>query len=146
MEGCLAPGFVPLLFAAGTMSWQETVVMAGASGIVQTLWKAPRRPVLIQVLFNAANLAISMAAAFAVSHAVAPRQLVAQLAAAVMIFEVVNTLSVSAIICLVSRSSLSGVWRNCHLWTFPFHLAGAAMAAVWVRTDLALSPYISQPD
>jgi hypothetical protein len=139
MESCITPSFVPLLFASGTLSWQETAVMAAAAGITQTLWKAKDRPQLIQVAFNGANLAIAMGAAYAVSHAVAHNQILVELAAAVTVFEVVNTLFVSMVICLVTGSPLNSIWRNCHMWAFPFHLAGAALAAVWIQSDLAMS-------
>ena len=113
--------------------------MAAAAGVVQTLWKARRRPVLIQVLFNGANLAIAMGSAYAISHAIAPHQILVQLASAITVFEALNTLSVSTVICLVSRSPLSGIWRNCHLWTFPFHLTGAMLAAVWIQSEFLTS-------
>jgi hypothetical protein len=143
MEGCISPSFVPLLFAAGTMSWPETAVMAAVAGLVQTLWKAQRTPQLVQVLFNTATLAIAMGGAHALSHAVAPRQVLVQLGAAVTVFEILNTLTVSVVICLVSGSSLSSMWRNCHLWAFPFHLAGAVLAAVWIQSDVAMSVSIT---
>ena len=139
MESCITPSFVPLLYAAGTMGWQETTVMAAAAGIMQSLWRAERRPQPIQVAFNGANLAVAMGAAYAISHAVAPHQLLVQLAAAGTVFEVLNTLSVSTVICLFSKAPLSKIWRNCHLWTFPFHLCGAALAALWIHSDIAMS-------
>jgi len=139
MESSIAPNFVPLLFAAGTMSWQETVVMAAVSGVLQTLWKPKRPPMAVQVLFNGANLAIAVGVGFAVSHALAANQLLVQLAIAVIVFEVVNTLSVSAVVCLVTSSPLTSVWRSCHLWAFPYQLCGAVLAAVWTQSDTALS-------
>jgi len=114
-------------------------VIAGAAGIVQSLWRAKKRPQIVQVLFNGANLAIAMGCAYAISHSAAPGQIWGQLAIAVTVFEAINTLSVSTVICLVMDAPLSRVWRNCHLWTFPFHLAGAGLAAVWVQSDLSLS-------
>src|SRR5664279_4647366 len=123
MEGCITPSFVPLLFAAGTMSWQETVAMAAAAGVLQTVWKPKRAPMAIQALFNGANLAIAIGAGFAVSHSVAPNQVLVEMAVTVVVFEILNTLSVSTVVCLVTGSSLRGVWRNCHLWAFPYHLS-----------------------
>ena len=138
MEGCITPNFVPLLFAAGTMTWQETVVIAAAAGVMQTLWKAKKPPQLIQVFFNGANLALSMGTAFAISHEVSPNQILVQLGIAAIVYEVLNTLSVSMVIQLITGAPLAGVWRNCHLWTFPYHLAGALVAAVSMHTELAM--------
>jgi hypothetical protein len=139
MDGSISPSFVPILFAAGTMSWQETVAMAAAAGILQTLWKPRKKPLAVQVLFNSANMVIALGAGFAVSHAVAPHPLLVQLAVAVTVFEVVNTFSVSIIVCLVGRSPFRSMWSNCHLWAFPYHLSGAALAAIWTQYDAGMS-------
>ena len=138
MESCVSPSFVPLLFAAGTMSWQEAVVMAAVAGAVQTVWKPKGRIQAIQVAFNSANLAVSMAFAFGVSHNAAPNQVLVQLGIAALIYEVVNTVSVSTVINLLTQAPLAGIWRNCHLWTFPYQLAGGLVAALWIQTDLAM--------
>src|SRR3954452_8110166 len=80
MEGCISPSFIPLLFAAGTMSWQETIVMASAAGVLQSLWRAKKRPQIVQVLFNGANLATAMGCAYGISHSAAPTNILVQLA------------------------------------------------------------------
>jgi hypothetical protein len=141
MEGCISPNFVPILYAMGTMGWPETVVMAGVAGLAQSLWKTKRRPLVIQVLFNAANLALAAGAGFAISHAFTSggSQLLMQLAAGVTVYEVLNTLSVSVVVCLATGSSLGNIWRNCHLWTFPYHLSGAALAALWTQSNATMS-------
>ena len=143
MESCISPNFVALLYSVGTMSWQESVVMAGAAGIMQTLWRAEKRPMLIQVLFNGANLALALGTAFVVSDALAGGRILFRLAIAVMVFEVLNTFSVSMIVTLITGDRLKGIWRNCHLWTFPYHLCGAVMAGVWIQSDLLMSASVT---
>ena len=138
MDSCITPSLVPLLFSAGTMSWQETFVMAAAAGVVQTLWKPKRRAQAIQVVFNSANLGVSMGLAYGISHAVAPHQILVQLGIAAVVYELLDTFSVSTVIQLLNGAPLANIWRNCHLWTFPYHLAGALVAAVWIQTDLAV--------
>jgi hypothetical protein len=86
----MSPSFVPLFFSAGAISWQETVVLAAGSGVLQTLWKPRRPPIALQVAFNGANLAIAMGAAFAVSRALGGNQILLQLAVAALVFEVLN--------------------------------------------------------
>src|SRR5450432_719542 len=75
IEGCISPSFIPLLFSAGMMSWQETVVMAALSGILQTLWNPKRPPMTVQVLFNSANLSMAIGIGFAVAHTLAANQI-----------------------------------------------------------------------
>jgi hypothetical protein len=137
-ETCVCPSFVPFLFAVGTMSWQEAVVIAAAGGILQTLWKPKRKPMPIQVFFNAANLLIAVGVSHAVSSALAQNQTGVRLAIAAVVFDVLNTLNVATVLCLLSGSPLSGVWRSCHFWAFPYHLVGAALAAVWAQTETAV--------
>ena len=139
MDGCISPNFVPVLFAVGSLSWQETVVMAAAAGGMQTLWK-PRAqpPQVIQILFNAANLSLAAGCAYAMSHALAGNQILVELAIAALVYEVLNTLGVSTVIQLITGSPLAGIWRNCHLWTFPYVLAGAVVALIWIQADLTM--------
>ena len=138
MDGCISPSLVPLLFAAGTMSWQETFTLAALAGVLQTLWKPKGRPQAIQVLFNGANLSLSMGCAYAISHGLAPSQILVQLGIAAVVYEVLDTPSVSTVIQLIGGGSLAGIWRNCHLCTFPYHLAGVVVASLWMQTDLAM--------
>lgn len=35
LTGTISPAFVPILFAAGKMNWQETVVIAALAGLTQ---------------------------------------------------------------------------------------------------------------
>ena len=112
--------------------------MAAVAGVIQTLWKPKNRAQTIQVLFNGANLAVSMGLSYGISHALAPHQILVQLGIAAVVYELLDTLSVSTVIHLISGAPLAGIWRNCHLWTFPYHLAGALVAALWMQTDLAM--------
>jgi hypothetical protein len=136
MESCITPNFVPILFAAGSMSWQETVVMTAVAGVVQTIWKPKGRLQAVQIFFNGANLALSMGSAYALAHWMAPNQVLVQLGIAAIMYEVLDTLSVSAVIQLITQAPLRAIWRNCHLWTFPYHLAGAVVVSFWLQADL----------
>jgi hypothetical protein len=53
----------------------------------------------------------------------------AALAPAATVFFIMNTGMVSLILALISKTSLVAKWRQCHLWTFPYYLVGAAIAA-----------------
>jgi hypothetical protein len=41
-----------------------------------------------------------------------------------------NTLMVSEVLALLQSQNVVVIWKNCHLWSFPYYLVGAAVAAV----------------
>ena len=139
MTGTISPSVVPVLFAVGTMSWQETVVISALAGLTQCLWRPKRAPAKVQILFNGANFALSGGVAYSVSHRVAGSAPHMTLLAAAIVFQLVDTLTVATVLSLLQGESLRSIWRNCHLWSFPYILAGGAFAAVWVQSDLPAS-------
>jgi hypothetical protein len=52
LTGTISPGFVFLLVAVARLSWSETVAIGVASALVQSLWRAKRRPANLQIGFN----------------------------------------------------------------------------------------------
>lgn len=129
ITGTISPGFVPVLFAAVKLSWQETVLSAAALGLMQCLWRARKRPTALQVAFNGANLAIASGLGWLLAGTVRSSAVLAFVVAAI-VFQVADTLAVSTVLCLIEGGSIRSLWRNCHLWSFPYILTGGALAAV----------------
>jgi hypothetical protein len=121
------------------MSWQETLVIAALAGLTQSVWRPRRSPTKLQVLFNGANLALSSGVAFGVSHRVAGSAPLMMFLVASIVFQLVDTLTVATVLSLVEGESLRSIWRNCHLWSFPWILAGGGFAAVWAQSNLPAS-------
>jgi len=92
---------------------------------------------VLQIAFNGANLGLAVGVAYAISHAAAASATLALFLVAAAVFQVVNTLIVAVVLSLLEHQSLRGIWRNCHFWSFPYHLAGAVLAAVWTQNDHA---------
>ena len=138
IDGTLSPGFVFLLVAMARLSWSETVAIGVASALVQSLWRAKRRPGGLQIGFNAATVAISGALAYGVSHGLTQTgsDPVLLLAVSGIVLLVINTLMVSAILCLLRDAPLSTVWRSLQLKAVPYYMAGGLLAGVWSRADL----------
>jgi len=136
MEGTIGLGFVVTLSAIAALSLPEVLVLACGSGVVQTCWHAARRPMRVQVAFNAACLMAGNAAAWLLCrHILAARLdglLVAQLTLACAVQYAVNSLMVSRIIAYLQEKPLHEVWRECYFWTFPYYLVGAAAAALGI--------------
>lgn len=139
MTGTISPSVVPILFAAGKMSWQEAVVIAAFAGLVQCVWRPKRKPTLLQVLFNGANFAISTGVAYSVSRQVATSAPLLSFFVAAIVFQLVDTVSVATILSLIQETPIRSLWRNCHVWSFPYILAGGGFAAAWAQASLPAS-------
>jgi MASE9 protein len=153
LSGTISLGFLFVLLAATDLSLGETVTIAAATGLVQTIWRTQKRPSILQVLFNIANLAISAGLAFEVSHLaisaglIGGASLLPTLALTVAIFFAVNTGLVSGVLALLEDKPFQATWSHWFLWVFPYYFAGAALVAIvdsqmrggdW-RTGLALT-------
>jgi len=139
MQGTLTPGFVLLLAAIAQLSLAETAVMAAVVGVVQVLWRSARRPMLAQILFNPACLALSAALAWVLSRVLLEAWLdhsvVGVLLVSTLVMYGLNTVIVAAMLALLARKPLSGVWQICNFWSLPYYLVGAAAAGIMTATS-----------
>src|SRR5262249_37777274 len=68
IQATMSANFLFILVGILDLSYSETLLMGCLGGLVQTLWQSKPRPRPIQVLFNFANLALSITAADLVFH------------------------------------------------------------------------------
>jgi hypothetical protein len=139
LHGTISVNFVFILMALTQFSLAETLTIAFAATLVQSLWRPKTRPRIAQVLFNTSTVLISTALAYAAARAVPGQDhpFIA-LAPAATIFFVMNTGMISLVLALVSKSTLAAVWKQCHLWAFPYYLVGAAIAAAIAQSSLTV--------
>jgi hypothetical protein len=134
ITGTMSVNFLFILIGIADFTMAQTLTMGCAAIVVQCLWRASRQPRPIQVAFNVAALAISIAAAYQVSHFVLmlarADSLSALLVMAACTFFLSNTLLVSGVLCLVEGQPLKRIWQHCYLWSFPYYLAGCAIAGL----------------
>ena len=138
ITGTISVNFLLILIAVALFTFSETVLLASVACILQCLWRPRSRPRLVQVSFNVATLAISSGASYRISHLFAgsPAQhLGVLLAVAAAFYFTADTLLVSGVLSLVQGKSLFAVWQQCYLWSFPYYLAGAAIAGLAVSTS-----------
>lgn len=132
IQATMSANFLFILVGILDLSYPETLLMGCLGGLVQSLWQAKPRPRVIQILFNFANLALSISLA----HLVFQSQLAYEiglrwpllLAAASTTYFAMNTMSVSGIIAMTERRNPILVWKECYLWSFPYYLLGALIA------------------
>lgn len=138
MEGTSSPSFIPIVFAVVQCPWQQTMVIAASAAIVQTFWKAGRRPSAIQIAFNAANFVLSAAVAGAVA-ASAPSGSSLRFVVAAVALQVLMTWNVALIVALIHRTHPDQIWKQCQMWSFPYHLSGGLLAAACAQAGSTAS-------
>src|SRR5664279_5755595 len=57
-------------------------------------------------------------------------QVLVSVAAATMAYFLAGTLSIAAVVALSESKNLRKVWRECYIWSFPYYLAGSAIATM----------------
>jgi len=132
IQATMSANFLFILVGILDLSYPETLLMGCLGGLVQSLWQAKPRPHVIQILFNFANLALSISLAHLVFHSELAYNLGLRwpllLAAASTTYFAMNTMSVSGIIAMTERRNPLMVWKECYLWSFPYYLLGALIA------------------
>src|SRR5947209_5529427 len=63
IQATMSANFLFILVGILDLSYPETLLMGCLGGLAQSLWQSKPRPRLIQILFNFANLALSIPAA-----------------------------------------------------------------------------------
>ncbi len=128
----MSANFLFILVGILDLSYPETLLMGCFGGLVQSIWQSKPRPRLTQILFNFANLSISITAANLVFHSRAASHLglgwPLLLVSASTTYFAINTMSVSGIIALTQKRNPLLVWKECYLWSFPYYLLGAMIA------------------
>jgi Ca2+/Na+ antiporter len=134
ITGTISVNFLFILIGIADFTLAETLTMGCLAILMQCLWRTRRRPRVVQVAFNVAAMAVTIAAAYQVSHfamALARAEsLSAMLALAACVFFVSNTLLISGVLSLLEGRPLNKIWQQCYLWSFPYYLVGSAIAGL----------------
>ena len=132
IEATMSANFLFILVGILDLTYPETLLVGCLGGLAQSLWQSKPRPRLIQIIFNLANLSLSITAANLVFHSSFAYQHGFRwpllLTAASTTYFLMNTMSVSGIIAMTETRNPFLVWRECYLWSFPYYLLGALIA------------------
>ncbi len=139
VPGCVSVNFLFVLVGIVELPVPQVVVLAAAAALIQCVWRPKARPLFVQVLFSVANVAIAAALAGYVYHFrpwYAPRlPEPLPLALAAGVYFLANTFPVAVIVALTEKRPLRATWTDCHCWTLPYYMIGAAVAeAVHITT------------
>jgi len=130
ITGSYSLNFLFLLAGIQYFSLAETLLAGCAAALVQSLFHAKKRPAPIQILFNMANLAVSIAAAFWLARQVLAGHGIpapASLAMVAFVYFVINTGLVSGVLSLLQDQPLRETWEQWYEWSLPYYLLGAVV-------------------
>lgn len=134
ITGTYSVNFLFLLIGVAFFSLPETLLVACAAAVVQSLWRTKQRSSTVQVLFNMANLTLSVSAAFGIAHGIFEEGLhtyrPAVLALVACVYFVLNTLLVSGVLSLLQGKSLRDICGQWYEWSFPYYMVGAALVGL----------------
>ena len=140
VTGTLSVSFLFILAGMAELGALETMLIGVGSALVQIYWGAKRRPLLYQVLFNLASIAIAIRFAEAALHWAQAMgvSLPFQLVCATAAYFIANTVPIAIAIAVTEQRSLYTVWRECYFWALPYYLLGATLVCVlhWVNQNL----------
>jgi diguanylate cyclase (GGDEF)-like protein/putative nucleotidyltransferase with HDIG domain len=133
IDGTMSVNFLFILLAVMEMSFAETLLISVGAVLVQSIWKRSKSIKPVQFIFNLSQLTVASAAAFvvyrlAITTVLQNSRPLGVMAASATYF-VLNTLAMSLVISLTEQKNTLQVWRECYVWSFPYYLVGAAIAA-----------------
>jgi hypothetical protein len=134
-DGTYSLSFLFLLYGIAHFSFAETVLAGCAGAVAQSLLNARKRSSPIQVLFNTANVTVSVGACFLIARvwlasgmAQYHPAVMALVACAYFIF---NTVLVSGVLSLLQNKPLGEVCSQWYVWSFPYYLVGVALVELF---------------
>jgi diguanylate cyclase (GGDEF)-like protein/putative nucleotidyltransferase with HDIG domain len=132
IDGTMSVNFLFILLGVLEMSFAETLMLGFGSVLIQCYWKSSKPLKAIQVIFNLSQLTVSTAAAYGIyqlftQYVLHGPQPLALIFAAITYFAF-NTSAMALIISITEGKNVREVWSNCYFWSFPYYLAGAAIA------------------
>ncbi len=131
VTGTMSVSFVFILASMARLPMGAVLGVTFIACAVQTLWHAKQRPSVIQLLFNCGAMMSATAVGYWVFSQLAPPvPMVVRFNAAGAAYYLLNSFMIAIVIALTEGGSAFKMWRNCWLWSFPYHVAGATLAAL----------------
>src|SRR6266436_6261220 len=131
IDGTMSVNFLFILLSVLELNLPETLVLGCTATLAQCLFGTRQKLVPIKILFNVFGM---MANAIVVSYfayhslqRVLGAGTLPLLVITALIFFVANTVPVAMVISLTEGKPAHKVWADCHFWSFPFYMVGAAV-------------------
>lgn len=145
----MSPSFLFVLVGIASFTLSETLVIGCSAAFVQTFWR-PQQYRPVQGLFNVSSWGISITYSYWLSHVLckSTESLAILLPLATFLFFTSHAGLTAVVISLTTQKSLAETWHSCFLWSFPYYLFGAIIAAVCsasARTEIWWPPILVLP-
>ncbi|MGO8983917.1 MAG: diguanylate cyclase domain-containing protein [Terriglobales bacterium] len=131
LDGTMSVNFLFILLSVLELNFPETLIIGCTATLAQCLFGTQQKLVPIKIIFNvfsmmANAITISYFAYHALQRVISIGTL-PLLVITALIFFVANTIPIAIIISLTEGKSPYKVWADCHFWSFPFYMVGAAV-------------------
>jgi hypothetical protein len=134
IESTITPNFVFLLLAVNSCSFSQVMAMSVAAALIQCLWRSAKRPQLVQVVFSAAALVLSSAAAYGLSHFLLAGEAWGSAIGVVIlagsVYFPVNSSLVAVVVGLAAGQSFRQALRPYSSWVFLYFMGGIIFASL----------------
>jgi diguanylate cyclase (GGDEF)-like protein/putative nucleotidyltransferase with HDIG domain len=131
VAGTISLSYVFVLLGMLDFSYAETLLLACLAMLVQCGWRTIPRPKILRVAFNLASTAIAVSLGFVTYQAMAGRgEVLVSMLAATTVYFLASTVSIAGVVAMTESKSLPKVWREGYAWSFPYYLAGGAIATL----------------
>jgi putative nucleotidyltransferase with HDIG domain len=133
IQGSMSVNYMIVLAGFIQLSLPETLMLGLVSSFMQSFWHATKRPQLIQVVFNVAQIAIAITGGYWIYHLDSARffgfdsQPALRLGAATCAYYLLNTASMALVVALTEHKNAMRIWKDFYLWSLPYYLLGASI-------------------
>ena len=131
LDGTMSVNFLFILLGILELSLPETLALGCTATLAQCLFGTRQKRVPIKILFNvfgmmANAITLSYFSYHALQRIIGTETLLLLVITA-LVFFLANTVPVAVIISLTEGKRAYKVWAECHFWSFPFYIVGAAV-------------------
>src|SRR5271156_4967465 len=131
IDGTMSVNFLFILLSVLELNLPETLVLGCTATLAQCLVGTRQKLVPIKIVFNVfsmmANAIVLSYFAYHDLQRVLGTGTLPLLIVTALVFFVTNTVPVAVIISLTEGKRAHKVWAECHFWSFPFYMVGAAI-------------------
>ncbi len=131
LDGTMSVNFLFILLSILELNLPETLVLGCTATLAQCLFGTRQKLVPIKIVFNVfsmmANAIVLSYLAYHALQRVLGAGTLPLLVITSLIFFLANTIPVAFIISVTENKPAHKVWAECHFWSFPFYMVGAAL-------------------
>jgi diguanylate cyclase (GGDEF)-like protein/putative nucleotidyltransferase with HDIG domain len=131
IDGTMSFNFLFILLSVLELNLPETMLLGCTATLAQCVFGTRQKVVPIKVVFNVfsmmANAIVLSYFAYHDLQRVLGAGTLPLLIITALVFFVANTVPVAVIISLTEGKKAHKVWAECHFWSFPFYMVGAAV-------------------